>query len=80
MRLKMIGKCLGLTVVSAIIPVVSSILLDENSITGFILILLVSILSVMMFVWTIGLDKKTRKLLIGWAKDLPRARRSKRLL
>ena len=78
--MKMIGKCLVLTVVSAVIPVVSSILLDENSISGFVLILMVSLLSVMTVVWTFGIDKKTRKLLAGWAKDLPRARRGRRLL
>lgn len=78
--MKMIGKCLALTVVSAVIPVVSSILFDANSISGFILILMVSLLSVMTVVWTIGIDKKTRKLLAGWVKDLPRARRGSRLL
>ncbi|MBR3246871.1 MAG: lipopolysaccharide biosynthesis protein [Clostridiales bacterium] len=66
----MLGKCMVITVVSAVIPVVSSILLDENTIAGFIIILMVSLISVSAVVWTVGLDRGMRSLITRWLKEL----------
>jgi hypothetical protein len=69
--MKMIGRCLAVTVVSAILPVVLSIMLDENTVAGFLAILCASLLSSVAVIWTLGVDKNVRKLLIKWLKELP---------
>ena len=68
--MKMLGKCAAVTVVSAVLPVVSSIMLDENTVTGFIAVLLVSLISSATVIWTLGIDKNMRKLMITWLKEL----------
>ena len=68
---KMLLKCIAVTVVSSVLPVVSSILLDENTVAGFIVILLISLISSAAVIWTLGIDKNMRKLIISWLKELP---------
>ena len=70
--MKMLGRCMAVTVVSAVLPVVSSIMLDENTVSGFIVILLVSLFSSAAVIWTLGIDKNMRKLITSWLKELPR--------
>lgn len=65
----MIVRCMIVTVLSVIAPVITSRFLDGNTISGFLIILMVSLFSVGVVVWVIGIDKQMKRLLIGWVKD-----------
>lgn len=65
----MIFRCMVVTVLSAIVPVITAHYFDENKIIGFWVILVVSLMSVGVMVWFVGIDKRMKCFLIGWVKD-----------
>lgn len=65
----MIGHCGLVTIVSSIIPIVVSKMLNPNTVCGFLGIVLASMLSLGLVIWFIGLDKYMKKMLISWTKN-----------
>lgn len=64
--IKLIGRCLIVTIISALIPFFFSIILDCNSVLGFSMIFLVSIISVVIAVWIFGTEKYIKNILLLW--------------
>lgn len=67
--MKMIGRCMLVTGISAILPFAATSIFDGNTLVGFLVVGALSVLSVATVVWFIGLDKKMRLLLVEWVKD-----------
>jgi O-antigen/teichoic acid export membrane protein len=61
--LNIFWSCIKVTVFSIIMPLVSSFFFNNETVFGFIMIFLVSILSVLTTVYFIGLDKVTRSVI-----------------
>jgi O-antigen/teichoic acid export membrane protein len=64
----MILRCLAVTLLASAAPCAASYFLEENSIIGFITVLIVSLISVGLFVWFAGIDKQMKSMLIQWIK------------
>ncbi|MCR5339897.1 MAG: hypothetical protein K6E60_00980 [Saccharofermentans sp.] len=64
----MILRCLAVTLLASAAPYAASYFLEENSIIGFITVLIVSLISVGLFVWFAGIDKQMKSMLIQWIK------------
>ena len=60
---KVIGKCMAVTLLSSILPVVTAFMFDNMTVKGFIVILAASLLSTGSVIWFAGLDKSARKLI-----------------
>lgn len=64
----MILRCLAVTALASAAPYAASCFVDENTAIGFITVLIVSLISVGLFVWIAGLDKQMKNMLIQWLK------------
>lgn len=60
---KVIGKCMAVTLLSSILPVVTAFMFDNMTVKGFIVILAASLLSTGSVIWFAGLDKSARKMI-----------------
>lgn len=67
--MRMIGRCMIVTILSAIVPYLSTRFFDGNTVIGFCVIGIISLLSVASVVWIIGIDKSMKKMLIVWTKE-----------
>ncbi len=67
--MRMIGRCMLVTVLSAIVPYLSTKFFDADTVIGFCIIGAASVLSVGAVVWFIGIDKSMKKILITWTKE-----------
>lgn len=68
----MYWSCMKVTIVSSIIPVIIRYNIEhytDNRYIVFISVAMVSVLSVLVTVWCIGLDKNIRKKIIGFTKS-----------
>lgn len=65
----MILRCMMVTVLAVIAPIITSRFLDGNTVVGFFVILLISLASVGMVVWIIGIDQQMKRLLMGWVRE-----------
>lgn len=63
-------NCILVTLLASILPIVMIRFIGINSIIGTIIILLVCIVSVLISVWFIGIDKYTKKILLKKLKML----------
>lgn len=63
-----IAQCLLVTVLSCIVPVGVSSIINKYSISGFIVITISCLASLGLVIWYIGLDKYMREMLIGQIK------------
>lgn len=65
----MILRCMIVTGIAVVAPGIASYLFDENTIMGFLIVLSVSLASVSIVVWMLGIDKQMKGVLVGWMKD-----------
>lgn len=65
----MILRCMMVTVLAVIAPIITSRFFDGDTIVGFLVILMVSLASVGVVVWIIGIDKQMKRLLMSWVKE-----------
>lgn len=65
---KVILNCALVSCLSSALPVAVSRHINVDTLYGFGLVLFLSICSVAVFVWTLGLDKNMRSMLISWIK------------
>lgn len=63
---KIIGKCFLITVLASVLPVILALKVNRNSVVGFLSVLLLSVISTMIFVWFLGIDKETKILVKVW--------------
>lgn len=66
---KMELRCLLVGAGASVIPVLVSMRVDVNTISGFMLTLAVCLISMAVFVWFLGLDEDMRSFLRSWVKD-----------
>ena len=62
-------KCVLIGLISFAFPYVVSRWLDVNIISGFSVVLMISLISTVAFVWFLGLDRATREHLLKWLTD-----------
>ena len=67
--MRMIGRCMVVTILSLIAPKAADLIFDGNTIVGFLVIGFVSVISAAIVVWVIGIDRHMRTLLIDWIKE-----------
>lgn len=65
----MLLRCMVVTGLAVITPVIASRFIDGNTIVGFLVILLISVVSVGIIVWIIGINRHMRRLILEWAKE-----------
>lgn len=68
--MSMIAQCFVITIASAVIPVVVFNIFDVNNFSGFCIVFVVSLISVAVFVWFLGIDKYMREMLIDCVKAI----------
>lgn len=61
-------SCFWVTLISAPIPLISNIYINSNTVLGFILVGIISLLSVVLCVYFIGLDRNTKHKIINQIK------------
>lgn len=62
-------RCILVGIISSLIPMLIAMKTDVNTIGGFASVLVVSLSSVIIFVWLFGIDKSTKELLIKWTGE-----------
>ena len=65
----MIGHCAVVTIMACFVPSVISKVLNPNTIIGFLGIGFISMISLGLVIWFIGLDKNMKKMLLNWVKE-----------
>ena len=65
----MIGHCAEVTIMACFAPSVASKVLNPNTIIGFLGIGFISMISLGMVIWFIGLDRNMKKMLLNLAKE-----------
>lgn len=65
----MIGHCFVITIMACFVPSVVSKVLNPNTIIGFLGIGFISMISLGLVIWFIGLDRNMKKMLLNWAKE-----------
>jgi hypothetical protein len=65
----MIVQCLLITLLSLIVPIIISRMIDVSKLVGFAVVLIVSCISVVCIVFLLGMDKKTRNTLVDLLKS-----------
>lgn len=65
----MIGHCGLVTITACVIPFIVSNLLNSNTMIGFLGIGFTCMISLVLVIWFIGLDKYTKNMLIEWTRS-----------
>ena len=65
-----IGKCCVVTILSGIIPFVLFILFDVNSIKGFSVVFIASILYTGIIIWIFGIEREMKQIITTWTKNI----------
>lgn len=65
----MIGQCSFITFIASFIPIITSKLLNSNTVIGFFIIGFICIISLGATIWFIGLDKYMKNILIKYIKE-----------
>lgn len=66
---KMLAQCLLVTILSCVVPVGVWLVLNPNSIIGFVLIGLSCMVSLGTVIWFVGLDRDMKSILLEWVKS-----------
>ncbi len=66
-----IMRCMAATAFAGLISSAAAYGTDVNTVAGFLMVLLVSVLSVLISVWVIGIDRRMKEMLTGWLKSKP---------
>ena len=62
-------QCIFVSLISFIIPYFASLYIGVNTLCGFICMAAICVINAGIMIWTMGIDKTTKKLLIGFIKN-----------